>query len=160
MRKSTCLWLLLAALCGVALFRTSQQALDARQTISELARELRKEENAIRVLEAEWVYLNQPQRLEKLAAQHLKLSPLRGEQFANLAEIPFAKNTSEESKAPKLEAEVALKTEFVLKAEPVPKASSPAPVKAEPQPAPAKQASVKAKSTRDFSAVLKDLRID
>jgi hypothetical protein len=82
MRKSTLLWLLLAAFCGTALYHTSQRVHDRRQQLAVLEREAAREEESVRVLQAEWSYLNQPARLEKLARQYLRLAPLRGAQFA------------------------------------------------------------------------------
>jgi hypothetical protein len=43
-----------------------------------------QEERAIRILEAEWAYLNRPDRLKKLVEKHLPLQPTIGEQIAEL----------------------------------------------------------------------------
>lgn len=48
-----------------------------------LEAEIRHERELIRLLEAEWSNLTRPQRLEKLAADHLKLRPLSPLQYVS-----------------------------------------------------------------------------
>lgn len=87
MRKSTLLWLGLAAVCSIILFSTSQKVIDGEAKLAELKHETMREEESLRVLQAEWSYLNQPDRLEKLARQYLHLQPLTGRQFATIDTI-------------------------------------------------------------------------
>jgi hypothetical protein len=87
MRKISLLWLLLAAISGGVLFHTSQQVNDGRQRLAVINEDIHKEDETIRVLQAEWSYLNQPDRLEKLSKQYLHLAPLNGRQFAKLDTI-------------------------------------------------------------------------
>lgn len=87
MRKIPLLWLLLAAICGGVLFHTSQQVNDGRQRLAVINDDIRKEDETIRVLQAEWGYLNQPDRLEKLSKQYLNLAPLQGKQFTKLQQV-------------------------------------------------------------------------
>lgn len=82
MRKSTAAWLSLAALCGALLFRTSQMTTDGAARLAGLEAATARERESVRVLSAEWGYLNAPDRLEKLARAHLDLEPMRGGQFA------------------------------------------------------------------------------
>ncbi|MEZ0223228.1 MAG: hypothetical protein ACAH83_01640 [Alphaproteobacteria bacterium] len=84
MRRMTILWLALAAICSAVLFHTSQQVTDGRSKLNALNADVRKEDESIRVLQAEWSYLNQPDRLEKLSKQYLELAPLKGRQFTKL----------------------------------------------------------------------------
>lgn len=89
MRKSTALFFALAALCSAMLFRTSQRVNDGREKIAVLESALRREAESQRVLSAEWTYLNQPARLERLARAHLGLVPMKGAQFAKIADLPM-----------------------------------------------------------------------
>src|SRR5438552_1875885 len=89
MRKSTLLWLLLATFCGISLFHTSQKLHDSRAKIITLDRDIAQEQESLRVLQAEWSHLNEPDRLEKLSAQYLKLAPLKGSQFMKVEDIPL-----------------------------------------------------------------------
>lgn len=88
MRRMTILWLALAAVCSAVLFHTSQQVTDGRAKLNALNADIRKEGETVRVLQAEWSYLNQPDRLEKLSKQYLQLAPLKGRQFTQLTETP------------------------------------------------------------------------
>jgi hypothetical protein len=60
---------------------------DHREKLAALTRDIGREEESLRVLQAEWSYLNQPRRLEKLAKQYLKLAPLKGAQFIRPEDI-------------------------------------------------------------------------
>ena len=93
MRKSTLLCISLAIFCGGLLFTTSQKVTSGQTRLVALEKNLRREEESIRVLQAEWSYLNRPDRLEQLAREHLELTPLQGRQFARLSDIPTRSNT-------------------------------------------------------------------
>lgn len=61
---------------GSALFSISQKVQDAENTLDDLYLQVQSEEEQIRVLSAEWDYLNNPARLEQLALKYLKLQGL------------------------------------------------------------------------------------
>ncbi len=65
----------LAGLSGAALLHTSQNVQHAEEVLAKMQRELAHEEEAMRVLRAEWAYLNRPERLERLAEEFLELVP-------------------------------------------------------------------------------------
>jgi hypothetical protein len=88
MRKTTLLWLILSAFLGTALFHTSQKVHDDREKLATIEASIGKEEESLRVLNAEWSYLNQPARLEKLAKTYLQLASLKGSQFVKVEDIP------------------------------------------------------------------------
>ncbi|MHA1546202.1 MAG: cell division protein FtsL [Alphaproteobacteria bacterium] len=50
--------------------------------------EIAREREAMRILEAEWSLLNQPERLQKLAKRHLALVPLQPEQIVDFPGLP------------------------------------------------------------------------
>ncbi len=105
MRKSTLLWLVLAAFCGTALFHTSQKVHDERNKLAALNASIANEKESIRVLNAEWGYLNNPQRLETLAKTYLHMKPLTGTQFINVEDIPLRTAAPPAPPAPKIVAE-------------------------------------------------------
>lgn len=89
MTRMAALWLVLAFVAGTLLFKTSQQVNDGRQRLAVITNDIRREEDSLRVLQAEWSYLNQPDRLEKLSKQYLKLVPMKGQQFAGIDSLPL-----------------------------------------------------------------------
>lgn len=134
MRKSTLLWLALATFCGVSLFHTSQKVHDAQEKIASLRQAAAKEEESIRVLQAEWSHLNQPERLEKLVNSYLKLAPLKGRQFTRIEDIPL----KSEQKSQTEETTASTKAEEIVQAPqpaPVAAVAVKSPVAAKPAPA-------------------------
>ena len=49
---------------------------------------MQRERDAIAVLQAEWQYLNRPDRLQEAVDKHLDLQPLKIQQLARLADLP------------------------------------------------------------------------
>lgn len=67
---------------GVSRVKAQQQALET------IKGEIARESEAIRVLKAEWSYLNQPERLQALAQRYLALAPTEASQITVLASLP------------------------------------------------------------------------
>lgn len=65
-------------LCGWALLYTSQSVQEARRNLKDMEGQIAAEETRMRVLEAEWSYLNAPARLEELAAKVLGMKSSGG----------------------------------------------------------------------------------
>lgn len=59
--------------------------------------EMRQDREAIRILEAEWSFLNQPANLADLAERHLDFSPMLAKQVVHLDEIPERGATDSEA---------------------------------------------------------------
>ena len=97
MRKTTLLSLVLALFCGTGIFHTSQKVHDEREKIATIEAAIGKEEESLRVLNAEWSYLNQPTRLEKLAKTYLHMVPMKGGQFVKVENIPLRSATVAEA---------------------------------------------------------------
>lgn len=72
-RASTAVLLLAAILAGIMLFRISERVQVAEDNLTHMQEIAAKESEAIRVLRAEWDYLNRPDRIESLARQHLHM---------------------------------------------------------------------------------------
>lgn len=76
-RLSTLSAMLFAVLSGGALFWVSQQVQQLEHEQRLLKQDIANEKEGIRVLNAEWDYLNRPDRLEALVSQHLRtMSPV------------------------------------------------------------------------------------
>lgn len=78
-----------AGISGAALLHTSQDVQQAEDRLHAIRSAVESERESIRVLETEWSYLNNPARLELLAAQYLELAPpLPGQTLATPAALP------------------------------------------------------------------------
>ena len=65
--------IMLATFCGALLFWTSQSVQRAERKLSEVSKYTLNEGESLRVLSAEWDYLNRPERLEELTNNNLDL---------------------------------------------------------------------------------------
>jgi hypothetical protein len=73
-------------------YRVNYAAQAAQERVAALRAEIAREREAIAVLEAEWAYLNRPDRLRALVALHadaLGLEPLGPEHFGEAAMVAF-----------------------------------------------------------------------
>ena len=88
LRLGTLFWIGLAVVAGYATiqFKYDVQALE--RELVQLDSKILRHQEAIHVLKAEWAYLNEPARLERLSRSYLDLSPLRGSQIVDLASLP------------------------------------------------------------------------
>ena len=92
--KNLLLGFLIIGVMGLALWTYSEnyvtkQSLDE---IVQLNKNIAKARSRLRVLNAEWAYLNRPERLSKLVNANfdeLKLLELTSKHFAGLEQIPF-----------------------------------------------------------------------
>ena len=81
--------LLLALLSGGAFFWVSQQVQKGEREQRKLQQVVSQEQEAIRVLDAEWDYLNRPDRLEEMANEYLKMTPIKADGLVqNVSMIP------------------------------------------------------------------------
>ena len=75
---------------GVYAMKYEVERLDAQVTA--LTRTLARQEETLQVLEAEWSFLNRPDRLSELTARHLELKPVAVRQLGALEAIPLRSN--------------------------------------------------------------------
>lgn len=65
---------------------------DALRSAAELQREIGAQRETLAVLQAEWAYLNRPERLADLAAlnfERLQLLPITRDQFGEVAQVGY-----------------------------------------------------------------------
>ncbi|MDZ5647454.1 cell division protein FtsL [Nitrospirillum sp. BR 11828] len=86
--KSTLVWLCLATVASGILYHTSYRVQEEQEHLASLNRQIAQEQQSIQVLRAEWAYLNDPTRLERLATEHLTLRPTKAEQMVAMAAVP------------------------------------------------------------------------
>jgi cell division protein FtsL len=73
--------LLLFCACVYGLFQVKFRVQHLHLEMAEIQKQLEHEKDSIHVLKAEWAYLNQPERLQRLAEKHLKLAEVKSEQI-------------------------------------------------------------------------------
>lgn len=89
MRRSTILWFLAATCVGVALFLLKYEVQNREERLAALHRQILADQEAIHVLEAEWSYLNRPDRLEAMVRRHLDMVPLDERRVESLERLPM-----------------------------------------------------------------------
>ncbi len=73
--------LLLICSCVFGLFQVKFRVQNLHREVAELQKQLDHEKSSIHVLKAEWTYLNQPERLQRLAEKFLNLSEVKSDQI-------------------------------------------------------------------------------
>ncbi len=87
--RSGLMWLGLALAIGGGLFDLKHDVQSFEDELNRLNRAMSAEQQAIHVLKAEWSLMNQPARLQGLAARHLDLVAMDPRQIVQVADLPF-----------------------------------------------------------------------
>jgi hypothetical protein len=87
-RLGAIVWLLVLGLLGVGLFQVKYEVQAREAELRQVRRQVDANVAAIRVLEAEWSYLNDLSRLNDLARRHIDLSPTTPSQIRAFSELP------------------------------------------------------------------------
>ncbi|MEK9672822.1 MAG: hypothetical protein VW268_10020 [Rhodospirillaceae bacterium] len=88
-RQTTIMAVILASFMSLALFMISYQVQDLEGQLEAINRDIDRDSRTVRVLQAEWAHLNDPQRLRELAQKYLGLSPVTTSQLGTLENIPW-----------------------------------------------------------------------
>lgn len=92
MRFATLITAILVVALGYWAYHQTIQTQMADREVDRLQLAITSERERLSILNAEWAYLNRPDRLRELAAfnfDRLELLPLMPEQFGEVAQIPF-----------------------------------------------------------------------
>lgn len=82
----------LVGVCATWAYRVNYAAQDGLRRVNSLKSQISREQQAVQLLNAEWDYLNRPERIQALVETHqdqLQLVPLAPEHFGNVAMIAF-----------------------------------------------------------------------
>jgi cell division protein FtsL len=86
-----------------SLFHVKYEVQSLRKELSENYRQIEDERENLRVLKAEWTYLNHPDRLRLVAEEYLRMAPIQVAQVHSLgenAEYMIAAQRQEDPAAP------------------------------------------------------------
>ncbi|WP_374307153.1 hypothetical protein [Dongia sp.] len=81
-RIGTIVWFVVLAMLGVGLFQVKYAVQSKERELRKVNRQIAADHEAMRVLEAEWSYLNDPVRLADLTRRHTDLAPVMASQIA------------------------------------------------------------------------------
>jgi len=83
------MWAALTVVVGISLFMLKYQVQALEDQLHATHTQIEKDKSAIRVLQAEWTYLNDPGRLRRLSEQHLGFAAPTAKQVATMAQLPY-----------------------------------------------------------------------
>jgi len=96
-RLGIAFWLVLAAGTGAAMFGVKYTVQNLDDELARVRKQTVAEQLELRVLNAEWTYLTQPERLAELNRQFLSLAPITIKQLQHtIAELPMRPPPPEE----------------------------------------------------------------
>ena len=98
-RIATVFWVFVIAVAAFMLYRVKYEVQSLHTQIAQTTQKLEEERDAMRVVSAEWAYLNRPERLRALAAKHLGLTPATAAQIAVVEALPFPEKPEPEQVA-------------------------------------------------------------
>ena len=83
------IWIAVGTACAIVLFQIKEEVNALEDQLAQVERQIKTDQQAIRILQAEWSYLNRPERLARLSSQYLELKPLDPAQIISLENIPL-----------------------------------------------------------------------
>ncbi|MBL8629710.1 MAG: hypothetical protein JNM81_08790 [Rhodospirillaceae bacterium] len=89
MKLTAIMWAALTIVVGVSLFMLKYKVQGLEDQLQATYVQIEKDRTAIRVLDAEWTYLNDPGRLRRLSEQYLGFAPPAASQVITISQLPF-----------------------------------------------------------------------
>lgn len=90
MNARTIVHMLCLAALGIGVYLVKYSVEDVQRDMKTLKRDLAVEKESLHLLNAEWAYLNRPDRLRRLADRHLELEPMDSRRIGNVGVLPAA----------------------------------------------------------------------
>lgn len=87
------------AALAIGLYLVKYSVQDVQREVGSLKAQLASEKESLHLLNAEWAYLNRPDRLRQLADKHLDLMPLDSRQIGQAGVLPAAARTGDAAPA-------------------------------------------------------------
>jgi cell division protein FtsL len=82
-----CILVLAVLISAFLLYSLEHSTRSLERQIAELRRDSDEERETMKLLQAEWSSLTRPDRLQRIAAERLKLQPIVASQFVNEADL-------------------------------------------------------------------------
>lgn len=86
-RIALLIWPMLFASMVFAVYHLKGQVLEREKDLARVERAIQEERETIQLLRAEWSYLNQPERLRRLAASRIEMAPVAARQMSSLGHL-------------------------------------------------------------------------
>ncbi len=88
LRITSLVWMACFAMAAFGLYMVKFSVQNLQRDVAAMEAQLAAEKESLHLLNAEWAYLNRPERLRALAEAHLELVPLDSRRIENVALIP------------------------------------------------------------------------
>lgn len=76
------------AIAAFGLYMVKYTVQDMQREVARLDAELKNEQESLHLLNAEWAYLNRPERLRDMAERHLQLAPFDTRRMTDIRALP------------------------------------------------------------------------
>lgn len=86
-RRSIILLVFAISIAAVGMFSLKHEVQSRKAKLDALHQDIVESQEAIRVLRAEWSFINQPAHIERLARKHLGFVPMQSHQIVTLEEL-------------------------------------------------------------------------
>jgi cell division protein FtsL len=95
-------WIAAVVAAAIGLFYVSDQVEGLEDELAREEQAILQHQEAIHVLQAEWTYLNRPERIADLAQRYLALAPLSADRVVGIQDLPQRPEPGEDPSAPGL----------------------------------------------------------
>lgn len=85
------------AVLAIGLYLVKYAVQDVQRDVASLKTQLANEKESLHLLNAEWAYLNRPERLRALADRHLDLVPIDSRQIDRVNVLPVVMEAGQEA---------------------------------------------------------------
>ncbi len=95
MKMATFVWILSFVTAALGVYQLKFKVIEQANHLASLKSEIKREREALVVLNAEWALKTSPERLERLNRDFIKLEPIKTSQIIEIDNIPISPSNSE-----------------------------------------------------------------
>ena len=89
-RITTVIWMASIAIAAFGLYIVKYTVADLKREVDLVEAQVKQERESLHLLNAEWAYLNRPERLRSLADAHLNVAPVQVQQIQPIQSLHAA----------------------------------------------------------------------